>query len=85
MGMPEFCRMLISAVNRKEAERMVDALLEAGLVAGAFIFEGHSRYHWKGKILSRDDCNISAFSPSSTFNRSESFVTSTARVSISTP
>ena len=41
---------------------MVDALLEAGLVAGAFIFEGHSRYHWKGKILSRDDCNISAFS-----------------------
>ncbi|MBR9681398.1 MAG: divalent-cation tolerance protein CutA [Candidatus Altiarchaeota archaeon] len=60
--MVEFCKMLISAVNKEEARAMVKLLIEKHLVAGTFIAEGESHYWWKGEVLSRQDCHISAFS-----------------------
>ncbi|MBI5061392.1 MAG: divalent cation tolerance protein CutA [Candidatus Aenigmarchaeota archaeon] len=47
----EFCRVLISAANKKEADSISDALVKKKLIAGSLITNGPSRYWWKGRIV----------------------------------
>lgn len=58
----EFCQVLISAVNRREANKISDILVNKKLIAGSLIIKGPSRYWWKGKIVEREYYNVQAFS-----------------------
>lgn len=58
----EFCQVLISATNKKEANKISDTLVKGKLVAGSLITQGPSRYWWQGKIVEKEYYNIQAFS-----------------------
>jgi len=58
----EFCQVLISATNKKEANKISDALVKKRFIAGSLIIKGPSRYWWKGKIVEKEYYNIQAFS-----------------------
>jgi len=58
----EFCQVLISATNRKEANKISDTLVKKKLIAGSLILKGPSRYWWEGKIVEKKYYNIQAFS-----------------------
>jgi len=58
----EFCQVLISATNKKEANEITDSLVNKKLVAGSLITKGDSRYWWEGKVVEKEYYNISAFS-----------------------
>jgi len=58
----EFCQVLISAINRKEANKISDTLVKKRLIAGSLILKGPSRYWWEGKIVEKEYYNIQAFS-----------------------
>ncbi len=60
--MGKFRRILISATSKKEADKILDALLKQKLIAGGLITKGVSRYFWKGQIEEKEYYNISAFS-----------------------
>lgn len=60
--MPDYCQVLISAVNPKEANAISDLLVKKRLVAGSLIIKGPSRYWWKGKIVEKEYYNVQAFS-----------------------
>ncbi|MFA4946475.1 MAG: divalent cation tolerance protein CutA [Candidatus Micrarchaeia archaeon] len=57
-----FCRALISAVNKKEAEKIASALVSKKLVAGAHLTKGQSVYWWNNKIVEKEYYNVSVFS-----------------------
>ena len=47
----KFVLLLVTCASRKEADRIVDELLAARLIACANIIPGiESRFRWKGKI-----------------------------------
>jgi uncharacterized protein involved in tolerance to divalent cations len=54
--------VLVSAIDRKEADGISDSLVKKKLVAGTLITKGRSRYWWKGKIVEREYYNVQAFS-----------------------
>jgi len=58
----KYCRILISATSKKEADDISDLLIKKKLIAGSLILKGPSRYWWKGKIVEEEYYNISAFS-----------------------
>ncbi|MFA6269324.1 MAG: divalent cation tolerance protein CutA, partial [archaeon] len=58
----QFCQILISAVNRKEANKIADSLVIKKMVAGTLITKGPSRYWWNNQIVEKEYYNISAFS-----------------------
>jgi uncharacterized protein involved in tolerance to divalent cations len=58
----EFCQVIISATNKKEANKISDILLKKKLIAGSLIIRGPSRYWWKNKIVEKEYYNIQAFS-----------------------
>ena len=60
--MGNFCQVLISAANKKEADRISESLVAKKLVAGSLIFKGSARYWWHAKIVEKQYYNISAFS-----------------------
>lgn len=57
-----FCRVIVSATNRKEANRISDVLVSRKLVAGTLITKGPSRYWWKNKIVEKEYYNVQGFS-----------------------
>lgn len=58
----EYCHILISASNKKEADKISDNLLKNKLIAGLLVLKGPAKYWWKGHIEEREYYNISAFS-----------------------
>lgn len=58
----DYCYILISASNKKEANKISDNLLKNKLIAGLLILRGPARYWWKGQIEEKEYYNISAFS-----------------------
>ena len=44
-------QVFISAENRKQAEVILDSLLEKKLILGGPILEGPAKFWWKGKIV----------------------------------
>ena len=58
----EFCQVLISATNRKEANKISDILIKKKLLAGSLIIKGLSRYWWEDKITEKEYYNVQAFS-----------------------
>lgn len=58
----EFCQIIISAVNRNEADRISDRLLKKRLIAGSLIINGPCKFWWKGKIVNTTYHNVQAFS-----------------------
>ena len=58
----DFCQVLISATNKKEANSISDSLVKKRLVAGSLTLKGPSSYWWKGKIVEKEYYNVSAFS-----------------------
>ncbi len=58
----EHCHVLISASNKKEANKISDYLLKNKLIAGLLILKGPARYWWRGHIEEKEYYNISAFS-----------------------
>ncbi len=58
----EFCQVLVSATNKKEADRISDTLVRKKLAAGSLITKGSSRYWWKGEIVEKEYYNIQCFS-----------------------
>ena len=54
-------KAVISATSKEEADRISDKLTEEKLVAGTFITEGDSRYHWEGEIVEETYYNISCY------------------------
>jgi len=71
------CLLQINAPSRKEAERIIDKLLEKHLIAGANIIETPSRYWWKGKIESHKYYSILAYSLS---QNKEKIITETRQI-----
>ncbi len=45
----DFCRTVISATTKEEADKISDALLTAKLVAGCLIIKGPARYLVEGQ------------------------------------
>lgn len=58
----DFCRVLISATNKKEADKISDILVRNKLLAGSLIIKGPSRYWWEGKIVEKIYYNVQGFS-----------------------
>jgi uncharacterized protein involved in tolerance to divalent cations len=59
--MEDYCRAVISATSKEEADRIADKLLTDKLVSGALIIKGPARFWWKGKIVEQEYFNILAF------------------------
>lgn len=57
----KYFQVLISAENKKQADTILDSLLNKKLIAGGLLLNGPSRFWWKGKIVSMNYYNISAF------------------------
>lgn len=57
----KYLQAYISAESKKQADRILNSLLEKKLVAGGLITRGPARFWWKGKIIDMDYFNISAF------------------------
>lgn len=57
-----FCKVIISAPSKEEANSLADVLLRKKLVAGTLILKGPSRYWWKNKIVEKEYYNVQAFS-----------------------
>ncbi len=57
-----FCRVLISATSKREADKISDSLVRKKLVAGSLITKGPSRYWWKNEIVEKEYYNVQAFS-----------------------
>jgi len=57
----DFCRILISATSKKEADKISDTLVKKRLIAGSLMIKGPSRYWWKGKIVERIYYNVQGF------------------------
>jgi len=57
-----FCRVLISATSKKEADSISDLLVRKRLVAGSLITRGPSRYWWRNEIVEKQYYNVQAFS-----------------------
>ena len=62
MDIKEFCQVIISATNKKEADKISDSLVTKKLIAGSLIIKGLSRYWWEGKIVEKEYHNIQTFS-----------------------
>lgn len=58
-------QVFISAPNKEQADKILDALLKKHLVAGGLITNGPSRYWWRGEIEEAIYFNISTFSKKS--------------------
>jgi uncharacterized protein involved in tolerance to divalent cations len=56
-----YCRAIISATSKKEAEKISIALVKSRLVAGIMVYKGDCLYWWRGKVVKRIYWNISAF------------------------
>jgi uncharacterized protein involved in tolerance to divalent cations len=56
-----FCRFIISATNKKEANSISDILVRKKFVAGSLITKGPSRYWWKKKIVEKEYYNVQGF------------------------
>jgi len=57
----QFCRVLISALDEAEANKISEALVSKRLVAGALITDGTAKYWWNGKVVDKHYFTISAF------------------------
>ncbi|MBI2640999.1 divalent cation tolerance protein CutA [Candidatus Roizmanbacteria bacterium] len=57
----KYFQVFISAEDRKQADRILDSLLEKKLVAGGMLLSGPSKFWWKGKITNMSYSNISTF------------------------
>lgn len=60
--MSKFCQVIISAINKKEADDISDSLVTKKLIAGSLIIKGPSRYWWNNKIVKKEYYNVQAFS-----------------------
>jgi uncharacterized protein involved in tolerance to divalent cations len=60
--MQKYCRVLISATSKREADKISDTLIKKKLAAGTLILKGFSRYWWSEKVVEKIYFNISAFS-----------------------
>ena len=58
----DFCKVLVSAVSKAEANSISDLLVKKRLVAGSLIVNGSSRYWWQEKIVEKEYYNVQAFS-----------------------
>ena len=50
----KYYQVLISAEDRKQANQILDVLLEAKLILGGPILEGPAKFWWKGEIVKMD-------------------------------
>lgn len=57
----KYFQVQISAENKKQADAILNSLLEKKIVAGGLLLNGPSRFWWKGKITDMNYYNISAF------------------------
>ncbi len=57
-----YCKIIISATSKQEADRISDMLIHKKLIAGSLILNGPSRYWWENKIVEKEYYNIQAFS-----------------------
>jgi periplasmic divalent cation tolerance protein len=51
----EFCLVYVNATSEKEANKIVEILLEKRLIPGANIIKAPCAYWWKGKVKKRPD------------------------------
>ncbi|MFH1582441.1 MAG: divalent cation tolerance protein CutA [bacterium] len=58
----EFCRFIISATSKEEADNISDTLVKKRLIAGSLITKGDSRYWWEGEIVEKEYYNVQGFS-----------------------
>ena len=58
----KFIQFQINSPAKKEADKIIDALLKNKLVAGTTIAKSHSKYWWKGKIEQKNYYIIYGFS-----------------------
>ncbi|MFH1276376.1 MAG: divalent cation tolerance protein CutA [Candidatus Woesearchaeota archaeon] len=58
----KFCRVLISAPNKQEANLISKTLVSKKLVAGTIINNGNCHYWWKEEVIKKEYYNIQAFS-----------------------
>lgn len=56
-----YCRFIISATSKKEADNISDILVRKKLIAGSLITKGSSRYWWNKKIVEKEYFNIQGF------------------------
>lgn len=47
----QYYQVLISAENKEQATKILDALLEKKLILGGPILEGPAKFWWKGEIV----------------------------------
>ena len=74
-----YLQFLISAESKKQADEILDSLLNKRLVAGGLILKGPAKFWWKGKIVARVYYNISTF----TIDRhKETIISAVKKVSI---
>lgn len=60
--MGDFCQILFNTKTKPEAEKIIDALFEAKLIACADGFAIDSRYCWKEEITSEERYQVMAYS-----------------------
>ncbi len=59
---PKACyQVTISAVSKKEAEKILDALTAKNLVAGGHITSGQSHYWWEGERVKKIYYTLSVY------------------------
>ncbi len=59
--MDKYLQCWISAEDKDEADKIMNALLKKRLVAGGLITNGPARFRWKKEIVDTDYFNISVF------------------------
>ncbi len=59
--MNKYIQFQINAPNKKEADKIQDALLKERLIAGTCVMPSHSKFWWKGKIESENYIIIYGF------------------------
>lgn len=57
-----FCRILISATTKDEANTISKTLVKKKLVAGTIINKGNCHYWWDKEIVEKEYYNVQAFS-----------------------
>ena len=72
--MTDFCELVLTCADQKEADKIVTALLEKRLIACARQTPVSSRYWWKGKIESDNEVLILMESQEHLFDKIEAEV-----------
>lgn len=57
----KYLQVQISAENREQADKILNALLESKLVTGGQIITAPAKFFWKGKIQNSDYCAINSY------------------------